>query len=267
MIVWQGVALFIAGMLAGALNSVAGGGSFISFPTLLLVGVPAVPANATNAAAVLPGSIASIPPYRRDLAHEKREVLVFSLVSALGGVAGALLLARTPQTLFERMIPFLLFLATIIFAAGGRITTLFRRLSGRSKHTQDDQPRGNRGGAFVAVLAIQFVIALYGGFFGGGIGIMMLAGFALLGLTDIHAMNALKVVLASVINGVAVVAFIVLRLIYWPQMIVMAVGAIVGGWAGARLAHEVPQNGIRWFVITVGVGLSIYYFIHYLVLK
>ncbi len=264
----QGVALFFAAILAGALNSVAGGGSFISFPTLLFTGVPAKLANATNTAALLPGTIASIPPYRKDLAHERRELILFSVISALGGMLGAIILAKTPSALFEKMIPFLLLLATLIFAAGNNLAALIRRLRGMPAQAQDKlevaQEKENLShhstGAFIIVLIVQFIISLYGGFFGGGIGIMMLAGFSLLGMTDIHAMNALKVVLTSIINGVAFVTFVLLRIILWPQAILMAIGAIIGGWGGATLAHAVPTRIVRWFVIAVGLALSIYFF-------
>jgi uncharacterized protein len=268
MTILQGAALVLAGLLAGALNSVAGGGSSISFPTLLFVGVPVLSANATNAAAVLPGSIASIPAYRKDLGHEKRDALIFSAISAVGGLLGALLLARTPPAVFKLMIPFLLLLATLVFAFGGQITAAVRRKrSSAAASTVNDAEKPVSTGTLVTVLCFQFFIALYGGFFGAGIGIMMLAGLALLGSTNIHAMNALKVVLASVTNAVAVIAFALLHLIYWPQMLVMAVGAIAGGWGGATLAHYVPQRAVRWFVIVVGGCTSIYFFYTYYILK
>jgi uncharacterized membrane protein YfcA len=271
---FQAVALFIAAIFAGALNSVAGGGSFISFPMLLFTGVPAIQANATNAMAVWPGSMASIPPYRKDLAHERRELLIFSAVSVVGGVLGAIILLRTPPALFQRLVPWLLLLATLIFAFGGTLTQRLRR--GRADATDaqaeaappiasapDDTaseahttPR-----ALAVVGVIQFVIAFYGGFFGGGMGIMMLAGFALLGMRNIHAMNALKVVLASIINGVAVIAFTIAGAIAWPQALVMVVGAIIGGYYGAALAHRVPPQYVRWFAIAVGLLISAYFFI------
>lgn len=273
MTIVQGVALFFAALLAGALNSVAGGGSFISFPMLLLTGVPAKPANATNAMAVWPGSIASIPPYRKDLAHERRELVIFSAVSVVGGVLGAVILLHTPSALFERLIPWLLLVATLIFAFGGRVTQWLRSrragaapaqvaIEADSAALADDAKSAGHTTlrAMVVVALIQFAIAFYGGFFGGGMGIMMLAGFALLGMRDIHAMNALKVVLASIINGVAVVAFAIARLIYWPQALVMVVGAIIGGYGGAALAHYVPPRYVRWFAIAVGLTVSAYYF-------
>lgn len=277
MTILQAVALFVAGMLAGALNSVAGGGSLISFPTLLFARVPAIPANATNAMAVWPGSIASIPPYRKDLSHERRELLIFSIVSVVGGVLGAIVLLRTPPRLFEQLIPWLLLFATLIFAFGGQITRLVRGqraapassatavdgVSGEAEgdDAADDAPPSRR--ALVGVSVIQFAIALYGGFFGGGMGIMMLAGYALLGMRRIHTMNALKVAMASIINGVAVIAFAIAGKIYWAQALVMVVGAVIGGYGGATLAHYVPPRYVRWFAIAVGIVASAYLFYKY----
>ena len=269
----QGVALFIAAILAGALNSVAGGGSFISFPTLLFTGVPSIAANATNTVALWPGSLASIPPYRKDLTHERRELIIFSIVSVIGGVLGAIILLGTPQALFSAMIPWLLLIATLIFAFGNNIAQWLRQRRAQTQDTQvvsddvdttedtDASPRKVSTGALVTTVIIQFVISLYGGFFGGGIGIMMLAGFALLGMRNIHEMNALKVVLASIINGVAIIAFAIAGAIYWPQALLMVVGSVIGGYAGAALAHQVPPKYVRWFAIAVGLIISAYFFI------
>lgn len=270
MTILQGAALFLAAILAGALNSVAGGGSFISFPTLLFTGVPSIAANATNTVALWPGSLASIPPYRKDFAHERRELVIFSIISVVGGVLGAVILLRTPQPLFQRLIPWLLLVATLVFAFGNNAAQWLRQRRADATGAEDGANAGEPSeagtltniapGALVVVLLIQFIIALYGGFFGGGIGIMMLAGFALLGMRDIHAMNALKVVLASVINGVAIIAFAIAGKVYWPQALLMVVGAIIGGYAGAALAHRVPPQYVRWFAIAVGLIISAYFF-------
>jgi uncharacterized membrane protein YfcA len=269
MTILQGAALFIAAILAGALNSVAGGGSFISFPTLLFTGVPPVNANATNTVAVWPGSLASIPPYRKDLKHERRELIYFSIVSVIGGVLGAVILLETPQSLFQRMVPWLLLIATLIFAFGSNFAQwMRRRRAGGAAATvmaedteSDTETTHIAPGRLVIVMVIQFIISLYGGFFGGGIGIMMLAGFALLGMRNIHQMNALKVVLASIINGVALIVFVIRGAVYWPQALVMVVGAIIGGYGGAALAHLVPSKYVRWFAIGVGLVISAYFFI------
>lgn len=277
----QGVALFIAAILAGALNSVAGGGSFISFPTLLFTGVPSIAANATNTVALWPGSLASIPPYRKDLTHERRELVIFSVVSVIGGVLGAIILLGTPQSLFSAMVPWLLLIATLIFAFGNNVAQWLRQRRAQAQDAtagasvavagetaDEDEDQGAEGsitnisrGALITVLVIQFVISLYGGFFGGGIGIMMLAGFALLGMRNIHAMNALKVVLASIINGVAIIAFAIAGKIFWPQALLMVVGSVIGGYGGAALAHLVPPKYVRWFAIAVGLIISAYFFI------
>lgn len=277
----QGVALFIAAILAGALNSVAGGGSFISFPTLLFTGVPSIAANATNTVALWPGSLASIPPYRKDLTHERRELVIFSVVSVIGGVLGAIILLGTPQSLFSAMVPWLLLIATLIFAFGNNVAQWLRQRRAQAQDAtagasvavagetaDEDEDQDAEGsitnisrGALITVLVIQFVISLYGGFFGGGIGIMMLAGFALLGMRNIHAMNALKVVLASIINGVAIIAFAIAGKIFWPQALLMVVGSVIGGYGGAALAHLVPPKYVRWFAIAVGLIISAYFFI------
>jgi uncharacterized membrane protein YfcA len=237
----QAIALFFAALIAGALNSVAGGGSFISFPTLLFTGVPPIIANATNTAALTPGSLASIPPYRKEFGQHRRELLLLGSVSAIGGVLGAILLAKTPPTLFQALIPFLLLAATLIFTFGPLVTTRLRQRRAIDKLRR----------SWPALL----------GYFGGGVGIMMLAGLSLFGMTNIHEMNALKVALASVMNGVATIAFALLHVIWWPLAVLMAVGAIIGGWGGATLAHLVPARAVRWFVIAVGFGLTIYFFL------
>ncbi len=269
----QGVALFIAAILAGALNSVAGGGSFISFPTLLFTGVPSIAANATNTVALWPGSLASIPPYRKDLTHERRELIIFSIVSVIGGVLGAVILLRTPQALFSAMVPWLLLIATLIFAFGNNVAQWLRqrraKMQGASAPSDatdaaenaDGNARKVSTGALITTVIIQFVIALYGGFFGGGIGIMMLAGFAVLGMRNIHEMNALKVVLASIINGVAIIAFAIAGAIFWAQALLMVVGSVIGGYGAAALAHQVPPKYVRWFAIAVGLIISAYFFI------
>lgn len=252
----QDALLFLAALVAGALNSVAGGGSFISFPTLLFTGVPAISANATNTTALTPGSLASIFPYRAELGHQKRELIVLGLISAIGGALGAILLARTPPAVFERIIPFLLLIGTLIFTFGPLMTRALQR----SRAARTDKPPRSLW-TLIGMMLAQSVISLYGGYFGGGVGIIMLAGFSLFGMTNIHEMNGLKVVLASIMNGVATIAFAVLHIIWWPLAILMAAGAIIGGWGGATLAHVVPASRVRWFVIAVGFGLSIYFFL------
>ena len=231
------------------MNSVAGGGSFVAFPALLFSGVPAIPANATNTLALWTAAAGSGGAYRKRL-DTPRWVLVPLLGASLaGGLAGALLLLRTPAPTFMRVLPWLTLAATVLFAFGGKLS------SGRSMVGQ------NASGAALALATLfQLMVAVYGGYFGGGMGIVMLAMLATLGMTDIHAMNALKTVMGFVINGVAAVAFIVSGAVYWKQGIVMIAGGIAGGYLGAHYAQKVPQAWIRAFVVLVGAGMTIYFF-------
>jgi uncharacterized membrane protein YfcA len=271
MTILQVCALFLAAMLAGALNSVAGGGSFISFPTILLSfpGVPDIPirANATNTVALWPGSVASVGAYRRELGAQRHVMLPLVIVSLMGGITGALLLLRTPSATFNQMIPFLLLFATLLFTFNKPITTRLRAL--RRNHVNDPsgavQPDASQRPrvstvVFGGVLLLQLMTAIYGGFFGGGIGIVMLATLGLLGMDNIHEMNALKTLLAVSINGVAVVTFALAGTVLWPQAILMVVGAVIGGYGGAHYARQVDPKLVRRFVILVGFVLTIYFF-------
>lgn len=245
--------LFVAAVLGGTLNAVAGGGSFISFPALLISGVPPIQANATSTIALWPGSAASIGAYKDSLTATRRTLLLYGIVSIIGGVLGALVLINTKPATFSLLIPWLLLLATLLFTFGGKLTgTLRARLSKAS---------GPAWLPLTGALVLQFIISAYGGFFGGGIGILMLASFAVLGMENIHEMNALKAVLATCINGVAVITFILAGKIFWPEALVMIVGAIAGGYGGAYYARRIDPRIVRRFVILVGFGMSLYFFI------
>ena len=248
----EALLLFGVALLAGAQNSVAGGGSFLTTPTLIFTGMLPINANATNTVALWPGALASIPPYRDALDTERRTLVVLSAISIVGGVLGALILLRTPQKTFLNILPFLLLGATILFAVGGPLTA---RLRGTGKL------RGPRWLTVAGVALLQFIVALYGGFFGGGIGILMLATLSLMGMRNIHTMNALKVVLASCINSVAVITFIFAGIVEWPQALVMMAGAILGGWAGASFARKIDERYIRIYIIVVGIAMSIALFV------
>lgn len=249
------ILLFLAGVGGGAVNAVAGGGSFISFPMLIFQGVPAISANASSAVALWPGSLASTGAYLDQLRDGKEILLRFGITSFIGGLLGAGLLLRTPGATFSAMVPWLLLSATLVFAFGGTIITRLRRGHG-SVH-----PEPTRTTSAVGLL-LQLVIATYGGFFGGGMGIMMLASFTATGMDDIHVMNGLKNWCAVWINGVAVVTFIVAGIISWPHTLVMLAGAVLGGFGGAHSAKRLDPVLVRRFVIAIGFGLSAYFFVY-----
>jgi uncharacterized membrane protein YfcA len=249
----QAVILFVAAVVAGTLNSVAGGGSFIGLPTLLFTGVSPISANATNTIALWPGSVASAGAYRSSLSVRRPILLLLGGVSLLGGILGAILLLHTSQKTFLQLLPWLLLVATLLFAFGGRLAALLPK----RKVLEERQTVGS----LIALAVVQLVIATYGGFFGGGIGIMMLAAFTMMGMEHIHSMNALKNILASCINGVAVVTFILAGVVVWPQAVVMIVGAIAGGYGAAVLARRLEPRLVRGFVIAVGLAMTVYFFV------
>jgi hypothetical protein len=242
--------LLVAGVLGGALNAVAGGGSFIAFPALLLVGVPPIPANATNTLALWTGATASGGAYRNRLDVPGRVLVPLLATSFIGGIAGAFLLLKTPAHTFMRVLPWLMLGATLLFVFGKRLAGKRGSSVGHNATTA----------AIVAVSVFELVVSVYGGYFGGGIGIINLAMLAAVGMTDIHAMNALKSILGIAINGVAAVVFIAKGAIYWPQGAVMIVGALIGGYFGAHYAQKLSQVWIRNFVILVGAGMTVYFF-------
>jgi uncharacterized membrane protein YfcA len=247
----QVIFLFFAGAIGGAMNAVAGGGSFVAFPALLFTGVAAVPANATNTLALWVGTAASGGAYRKRLDLPRRILIPLLLMSLLGGLAGALLLIKTPAHTFLRLIPWLMLGATLLFAFGRHLTG---KLSAGISHEASNA-------AVAGASLFELVVAIYGGYFGGGIGIMNLAMFAALGMTDIHAMNALKIALVAVINGVATVTFVATGAIVWPQAMVMIVGASCGGYAAAHYAQKLPQAWVRGLVLALGVGMTLYFFV------
>ena len=253
MTIVQAVLLFIAAALAGALNSVAGGGSFISFPMLLFTGASPRIANTTNTVALWPGSAASVGAYRKELSHHEPGFYSFIIASLLGGFVGAILLLVTPEATFGALLPWLLLFATLLFAFGRTVSNALRaRIA--IMNAPDFVLRAT-------VPIIQFFIAVYGGFFGGGIGILMLAMLALSGMEDIHKMNALKTLLATCINGVAVIAFVLAKEVLWSQALLMIVGAILGGYFGAFYARKINPQLVRRFVVVVGSLMTIYFFI------
>jgi uncharacterized membrane protein YfcA len=248
--------LFAAAVIAGVINAVAGGGGFIAFPALVFAGIPPVNANATNTIALWPGTVASSGAYRRELRDPKqwRALLPLFIVSLFGSLAGAELLLKTPQRTFLRIVPWLLLGATLLFIYGGRISGFIRHRI--EKHERADRLH------LAGITVLQLITAVYIGYFGAGAGMIMLALFALMGMENIHTMNAFKTVLASTANGVAVITFIVAGAVAWPQGVVMLVGAAIGGYAGAYYARKMDPVVVRRIVIAIGMAMTVYFFVH-----
>ncbi|MBL8471297.1 MAG: sulfite exporter TauE/SafE family protein [Rhodocyclaceae bacterium] len=243
----------LAAFAAGAMNSLAGGGTFFSFPALLAAGLPPVVANASNAVALWPASLSSAYAFRRELGRFAHSLPAMSLIALVGGAAGGLLLLAISNQAFSRLIPWLLLIATLSFAAAGRLSAL---LSRRSPQGRGDRRKIGAGG-----LAFQLVVSIYGGFFGAGMGILMLAALAIQGYEDILEISALKNFLSAIIYSVAVVTFVSAGAVSWPHTLTMLVTASLGGYFGARLARKIPSAALRRFIVTVGLLLTFYYFV------
>jgi uncharacterized membrane protein YfcA len=251
----QAIFLFFAAVIAGVLNSIAGGGSFVSFPALLFTRVPGVEANATNTVALWPGLAATVLTYLKRLHVPARLLIPLIVTSVAGGFAGAVLLIKTPQRTFEHAIPWLLLGGTLLFAYGPKM----RAIGGRVR-TAPDLSRISWL-ALTAASLLQLLVGMYGGYFGGGIGFVMMGMMAAIGMTDIHNMNALRILLAATINLVAVGTFIVAGAVLWPQCLVMIVGSIAGGWSGGHYAQKADPRKLRYLVIAVGLVMTIYFFV------
>ena len=226
----------------------------MSFPTLLFLGVPPVPANATNTVALWPGLAASAVAYLKRLNAPARLLVPLVVISVAGGWAGALLLLKTPQHTFLHLIPWLLLCGTLLFAFGNSM----RSLAGRSAQIDDLHSL-----SWIAIAVSSFVellVAIYGGYFGAGIGFIMLGMFTALGMRDLNSMGAMRTLLAAVINAAAVVTFILAGAVLWPIFLVMTSGALAGGWFGAHYAQKADPRHVRAFVITLGLAMSAYFF-------
>src|SRR5437660_5677228 len=237
--------LIAAALGAGLMNSVAGGGSFLTFPALVFTGVPSIIANATSTVALCPGVLASAWAYRKEFGALKIPLKPAVVVSIAGGITGALLLLFTAQRTFDVIIPWLLLAATIAFAIGPRVTRAVRRKLWIGPKT---------------LIVAQFLLGVYGGYFGGAIGIIMLAAWSLAGLRDIHAMNAGRTLLGGIMNAAAIVCFIIAGKVWWIQTSMMLAGAVTGGYIGARLARRVNPSLVRAAIIVVSVFVTIAFF-------
>jgi len=241
------VGLFLAAVVAGAINSVAGGGTLISFPSLVAFGQPDIVSNATNTAALWPGSLSSAVGYRKDTSVDRGLLAMLVVPSLVGGLLGAVILVITPESTFKLVVPFLVLFATCIFAGRNLIS---RRLAMRTEKDRI-RLRGRVWGFF-----FQLFVAAYGGYFGAGIGILMLGSLGVMGLRDVHVMNAMKTTLAAIINVTAFVFFAYKGLVTWPLAVLMAAGAITGGYVGARSAKRINEKYLTIFIVTVGLVIT-----------
>jgi uncharacterized protein len=239
--------VFSAAVIAGAINSVAGGGMLVSFPTMVWLGVPPITANATNTVAIWTGTLGSAWGYRRELRGVDPRVFALILPSVVGSITGAVLLAYTPSDVFDRLVPLLILFATCLFMAQEPIQ---RRLNLSAAH-------GARSHWLSWTMFFQLAVALYGGYFGAGIGILMLAALSLMGHTDIHQMNGLKNLLATCINIVAAVYFAFAGLVFWRDALFLAAGAITGGVTGAHVARRIGRPAVRRIVVVIGFAMAL----------
>jgi uncharacterized protein len=234
---------------AGFINAVAGGGSFLTFPALIAAGLPSIDANASNTVALFPAQIATGFSAREGLARAQADdrinVPILAGISLFGGIFGGILLLVTPQTLFSQLVPWLILFATLVFAGGNLLITDAKKV------------RLSRNGVFVA----QGLVAIYGGYFGGGIGILMLAVLTLFGLRDIWLMNSVKILLSALMNASAALTFVLAGIVHWRWTALVAICAIVGGYAGMHAARRVEPKIMKGFVVATGLALTVYFFV------
>lgn len=283
--------LSFAALAGGVLNSVAGGGTFVVFPTLILSGMPSVSANATSTMALWPGTVASVGAYREDLRTQRRRLLlVLALASVVGALAGAALLLHTPQATFTQLVPWLLLVATLLFVVNGPVMARVRvraehraeraaqrRMSAIAAGATENASReevgaahpvsspaaASRGPTRLSLLGaglFQLAVATYGGYFGGGMGIVILAMLGLIGLTNINTMNGIKTLVASCTNGVAIITFTIAGIIDWPVALLMLGGAIIGGYGGAHFARKIEPAFVRRLIALIAIGMTVYFF-------
>ena len=250
MISWHhAIILFAAAFGAGILNAVAGGGTLLTFPALISVGLDAKVANATSTMALWPGLLGSMWGYRREIGASKQYMVEMGIVSLIGGVLGTVLLIKTPSPTFARLVPFLILFATFLFMLQEPVS----RWLNFSAAGVGEQRKGH----WPAAVLIQFMAATYGAYFGAGNGILILSALGLLGISDIHVANGLKIFLALCLNIVAIIGFIYAGLISWQPAILMAIGAMLGGYCGASVARRLSNRLMRMIVILIGLSIGI----------
>lgn len=255
---WHWIWLAVAAFLAGVLNAVAGGGSFLSFPALLGTGIQPVQANATNTVALWPGQVTSIAAYRNDIRKNRRLVVPMTLAGLLGGTAGALVLLGTPQTTFMRLVPWLLLIAATIFAVSRPVTRWLDQLkAARHQHAGAVASRPPRRSlVFLTTIAVCFYI----GYFGAGAGFLIITLLSLFGFEDLNEINALKVVSTTAANGIAFLIFVIGNQVEWRYCLLAMAACAIGGYTSARFARLIPQPVLRAIVITIGFGMAGWYF-------
>lgn len=250
----------LAAMGGGMMNSIAGGGTLLTFPALVALGVPPVVANATSTVALWPGSLASFWGYRTAIQSIRKWWLHWAIPSAAGGITGALLLIFTPEERFAGLVPWLIWGATALFMLQKPIMRWIGGHSGASGAGNDPEDV-ERSKPPLRFLVYQFAVGIYGGYFGAGAGILMLAAFEMMGLRNIHTMNGLKNWCGMNINAIAVAVFVVSGIIVWPVALTMAVGAMLGGALGSRMAQRVGQVWVRRAVVAIGIGSGVAMFL------
>src|SRR5215510_11888512 len=241
----QIAALLASSAGGGVMNAMAGGGTILTYPTLLFLGESPITANATSTVALWPGAASSLYGYRREVAANREWLKTLFLPSLLGGSLGAVLLLRTPARSFQKLAPFLILFATVLFMLQGAIARW-----ARAEGKESGPPRATR---WTAAWLYQFAVGIYGGYFGAGIGILMLAVLGFLGLSDIHAANGIKNFFGMCINGVAAAWFILQGAVDWPAALIMIAGAIAGGYAGAGFARRIGRDRARAAVVVIGL--------------
>jgi uncharacterized protein len=248
----------LASAVAGAVNSIAGGGTLLTFPALVGLGISPIVANATSTIALWPGALGSMWGYRRELEGMRHWAVAFALPSLTGGLFGAWLLLRTPPERFADLVPWLVLGATLLFIVQGPITAAITRRRGSG--TVEVRARPGAGELTIprSVLVYQFLVAIYGGYFGAGVGILMLAALGFAGFTNIHQMNGLKNWGGLCMNAIAAITFAFSDIVNWPVALAMAVGAALGGYVGSRTAQRVPQGAVRRAIVVIGLTSGVW---------
>ena len=247
------LSLFTAGFFGGILNSIAGGGSFITFPALLFFGLPPISANATNTFASCAGYLSGAYAFRKDIYAHKRELPLIILISLTGGITGAWLLLQTPESIFREIIPWLLLFATLLFIFGEKLNSTLKEFASYHQHASSM--------GYLSLLLVLLGICIYGGFFNAGLGIIVLSYLALAGYSNINTMNGLKLLVSSTISLIAIVLFIYSGEIAWLEGICVLLGTLVGGYIAARVSRKLPQKHVRSFIIMISCGITFYFFL------